>query len=86
MSETRSNILIPNVVGRLDPVVHAIRAENWVEVQSLVLEEQIRRQEKVNQLVEQAKKEQDKVVLLKAFFDKIFDPQLRERILQEANQ
>lgn len=86
MSETRSNILIPNVVGRLDPVVHAIRDENWDEVQSLVLEEQIRRQDKVNQLVEQAKKEQDKVVLLKAFFDKIFEPQLRERILQEANQ
>lgn len=86
MSEKRSNILIPNVVGRLDPVVHAIRDEDWDEVQNLVIEERLRRSAKAEHLLEQAREEHQKILLLKGFYEATFNTVFRERVLQEANQ
>lgn len=86
MSEKRSNILIPNAVGRLDPVVHAIRAENWDEVQNLVVVESLRRSDKYELLLEQAREEQHQFVQLRQFYNSIFNTEFREQVLQEANQ
>lgn len=86
MDKVRSNVHIPNVVGRLDPVVDAIRAEDWDEVRELVLEEQQRRIGKIMRMEEEIRKEEAHWNSLYSFWDNTCDPQLREQILREANQ
>lgn len=86
MSEKRSNILIPNAVGRLDPVVNAIRAENWTDVMVLVDEERLRRAKKRAYLEGLLIKESWDVRQIEGFYEGIFNPLFRERVLQEANQ
>lgn len=86
MSEKKSNILIPNAVGRLDPVVHAIRAENWDEVQNLLIQERVRLGKKISELEKLMIKEDRKVAEIKGFYEATFNTVFRERVLAEANQ
>lgn len=86
MDKVRSNVHIPSVVGRLDPVVDAIRAEDWDKVRELVAEEKIRLRIKIANLVELVIKERWNVRQLDGFYDGTFDPRFCERVLEEANQ
>lgn len=86
MAETTEDKAIPNVVGRLDPVIDAIRAEDWDLVQNLVIQERIRLARKIANLEELVIKEEQKALEVKMFEEAIFNTEFRERILEKARK
>ncbi|CAB5194930.1 hypothetical protein UFOVP178_43 [uncultured Caudovirales phage] len=86
MSEKKSNILMPSAIGRLDPVVHAIRAENWDEVQNLLDVERNRIYEKTETLEKQLDEQTYAWSAVHSFWERTFNPEFREAVLKEVNQ
>lgn len=66
--------------------MHAIRAENWTEVMVLVDEERLRRAKKRAYLEGLLIKESWDVRQIEGFYEGIFNPTFRERVLQEAGK
>lgn len=84
MTEDQPKNVIPKQVGRLDPVIDAIRDENWALARSLCLDEMLRQDDKMyNMEVELSEARFDRYMVWK-FIKEISDPESRETILAEA--
>jgi len=84
MTETQAEKMIPNAVGRLDPVIDAIRAENWVDADDLCQSELVRRGNDILKLEEELKKKRQEYDAVEKFMCGMWVPVNREKILAEA--
>lgn len=81
------NGVIPAVVGRLDSVMDAIRAEEWYKAAMLIETEIDRRDCKLVEMRAQVRKEENLLATMIAFNDLLnTNETTRAKALQEANR
>lgn len=87
MTAEQTEKLIPNCVGRLDPVMDAVRAEDWHKVDDLCRKERDRLDQQANQyeiLSNQARQKANEVTNFAN--DLIFAENFRAGVLKEAGK
>ena len=86
MPENQPEKAIPNVIGRLDPVIDAIRAEDWISADDLCQSELVRRGIDIVNMEAELKRKQAEYEDVKQFSIAIYDLSSREKILAEARK
>ena len=84
MTETQAEKMIPNAVGRLDPVIDAIRAEDWIWAEDLCRAELFRRGQQISALEVELSNKQFDSRQIRDFIVRMSNSKSREKILAEA--
>ena len=77
---------IPNCVGRLDPVMDAIRAHDWDLADKLLMKEHERMLDKMNLMRNELRKQEESIHELLGFYVKSYSEIDREKIHEEASR
>lgn len=78
---------IPNCVGRLDPVVDAIKQRDWYVADDLLEQEMVRRMHELGRLDRELKKKELEYKSIKDFQRNIgADPGFRNQCVEEASR
>lgn len=86
MMENQPEKAIPNVIGRLDPVIDAIAIEDWTTAIMLCEEEIARRSADIARIELELNKKRDESRLITQFMNNIYNDEIREKILAEARK
>ena len=84
MMENVPEKAIPNVVGRLDPVIDAIKMRDWIEAEFLCHAEVVRRKKEIRRMEEELVKKIMECASIDEFIAGISNAESREKILAEA--
>ena len=87
MTTEQTEKLIPNCVGRLDPVMDAVRAEDWHKVDDLCAKEWNRLNEKASKYARLYTESREKANSVRNFKqDVLCSPNFRAGVLKEAGK
>ena len=87
MTTGQTEKLIPNCVGRLDPVMDAVRAEDWHKVDDLCRKERDRLDQQAEHYENLGYEARKKATDVGAFaYDTIFSESFRAGVLKEAGK